>query len=115
MHLATAVENNPFQLKRTGRNWKVGEYSEEWLFRRVYNRKWKAEIAIEVYMSGGRWRDYCERIREEPYHGREPVHAIGAIRKAHVELMKMSPTCEEISAYGDHLYETIHNESSNCA
>ena len=100
------MENNPFRLEKTGRKWRVGEYGEEWLFKRVYNRKWKAEVAIEVYKSGGRWRDYCERLREEPYHRRKPVLAMEAIRKANGKVIKLKPTCEEISAYGEHLYET---------
>ena len=83
--------------------------TDEWVFRRVFNRKWKARIAVEVYKSGGRWKDYCEKINQEPSYRSRPSHAIETISKANEEIIKLSPTCKEITAYGEYLIATEHN------
>lgn len=72
----------------------------------MFNRKWKAEIAIDVYKAGGGWKEYCARIREEPDHRPEPTHALELIEKIDGEIIKLSPTCQQITAYAKHLYNT---------
>lgn len=98
------MENKSLELKKIGRKWKVGEYSDEWIFKRFFNRKWKAIAAVEVYKSGGKWKDYCTRISEEPDHSIQPVHAMEIIEKANREIKELKPDCDEIAAYAEHLY-----------
>ena len=100
-----AMESESLEIEKEGRKWKVVGSTDEWIFRRVFNRKWKADIAVEVYKSGGKWKEYCQNINQEPYH------AIEAMRKANAEITKLSPTCEEITAYGDYLNGTKTNGS----
>ena len=96
-------------IEKVGRKWKVIGSTDEWIFKRYFNRKWKAKIAVEVYKSGGRWKDYCEKINLEPSHRSQPSHSIEVMRKAYEEITKLSPTCEEITDYGKFLYETNAN------
>jgi hypothetical protein len=103
------MKNKYFELEKTGRKWKVGEYSDEWIFKRTFNRKWKPIAAVEVYKSGGKWKDYCKRISEEPCHRNEPVHVKEVILKANSEIKKLEPTCNEIADYAEHLYANNHD------
>ena len=99
------MESEFLRIEKIGRKWKVIGSTDEWIFRRVFNRKWKAKIAVEVYKSGGKWKEYCERINQEPSHRSPPSHALDIMQKASEEITKLSPTCEEITAYGEYLYE----------
>ena len=103
------MEYESFVIEKVGRKWKVVGSADEWIFRRVFNRKWKAKIAVEVYKSGGKWKDYREKINQELSHRSQPYHAIETMRKANEEITKLSPTCEEIAAYGEYLYATSNN------
>lgn len=100
------MAQSTFEIKKAGRKWKVGEYRDEWLFRKVFNRKWKAEIAVDVYKTGGGWKDYCARISNEPSHRLEPAHALKLIKKINGEIAKLSPTCKEMTSYAEYLYKT---------
>ena len=103
------MESESLEIEKVGRKWKVVGSTDEWIFRRVFNRKWKAKIAVEVCKSGGKWKEYCKRINQVPSHRLQPSHSIEVMRKANAEITKLSPTCEEISAYGEYLFATNTN------
>ena len=68
MNEVLSMEYESLAIEKVGRKWKVIGSTDEWIFKRFFNRKWKAKIAVEVYKSGGRWKDYCKKINLEPSH-----------------------------------------------
>ena len=48
------MESESLAIEKVGRKWKVIGSTDEWIFRRAFNRKWKAKITVEVYESGRR-------------------------------------------------------------
>ena len=103
------TKNGSLVIEKVAKKWRIIGSTDEWIFKRFFNRKWKVNIAVEVYESGGKWKDYCEKINQEPSHRSQPSHAIEAMQKANAEITKLSPTCEEITDYGEYLFVTKRN------
>lgn len=99
--MTTGKGKNTYQLKKTGRKWLVTGPGKGWIFKRIFPTKWKAEVAMEVYLKGGRTSDYFEAAREEAEKRppRTPHVVIKEIKQALDEISSMEPTCEEIVEY----------------
>ena len=97
------------EIEKVRNKWKVIGSDDEWIFKKIFNRKWKAKIAVEVYKSGGKWKDYCIKINQHPSHRLQPLHAIEIMSRANEEIIKLSPTWEEISDYAEYLFENNKN------
>jgi len=45
--------------------WRVVGQGRGWIFEKIFPRRWKAELALKVYLDGGRVSDYWEAARDE--------------------------------------------------
>ena len=53
------------RIEKSGKKWIVRGQDKGWIFRKVFPRKWKAEVALNVFQEGGRVSDYWKAAREE--------------------------------------------------
>ena len=52
------------RIVRVGRKYRIEGAADGWVAKRSFPTKWKAEIALKVFKSGGTFRKYCEKMNE---------------------------------------------------
>jgi len=85
---------------KTGGKWSVEGEGDGWIFKKTFPTKWKAVLALEVFQQGGRVSDYWERARWAAPSPKVPHRALEEIEKSLAKIDRLSPTCDEIIAYG---------------
>ena len=91
-------------LVKVGRKWRLEAEPPEqgWVFNRLFPTKWKAEIAKNVFLEGGKPKDYWKKSEEYSLNHpqKEPSKAIKIVTEAFDEINKLNPTAEEIEEFG---------------
>jgi len=101
------------RIAKVGRKWVIEGEGNGWIFNKTFPTKWKAEVAVEVFQEGGRVSNYWKRAREKAPPKKTPWRAIKKLKKACVEIERLSPTCEEIEEYAENaVYGTVTSARS---
>ena len=53
------------RVEKSGRKWMVSGQGDEWVLKKEYPTKWKAELALRVWKEGGRVSDFWAAARKE--------------------------------------------------
>lgn len=59
------AEQSTLRVQKVNRKWLVTGANPGWISKRQFPRKWKAELAIEIYRRGGRVSDYFAAMRDQ--------------------------------------------------
>ncbi len=91
------------RVEKAENKWIVVGEGEGWVFNRTFPRKWKAEIALDVFKVGGRVSDYWEDCRDFAPIVPHPFEAIMRVEVCLEVIKKLKPTCAEIEYYAEKL------------
>lgn len=93
----------PMLVVRHGRKYGIEGVTEGWVTTRLFPRKWKAEIALEVFREGGTFRNYCakmnEALSERPVP--EATRAIAENEKACQEICALDVFVNDIRDFAE--------------
>ncbi len=91
------------KIVKVDNKWVIKGKGKGWIIDRIFSRKWKAEVALEVFNKGGRVSDYWKAAREYAANRpiRIPYQAIEKLTNALEEIKCLNPTCEEINQYAE--------------
>lgn len=90
------------KVEKVGRKWIVKRDGKGWIYNKTFPTKWKAEVAVEVFKTGGRVSDYWKKQREflDSRPLKIPYKALNKVEAALDEINRLKPTCDEIEEYG---------------
>ena len=88
---------------KRGRKWVVEGPGDGWVLSKTFRTKWKALLALEVFTNGGGCSDYWRAARKRADGRVPPVpwRALETVGKALAEIEHLTPSCDEIVAYGE--------------
>ena len=93
------------KLVKVRRKWAwVTEPPEQgWVFNKLFPTKWKAEIAKNVALKGGKPRDCWKKYEaySSSHPQKEPCKVLKIVRKQLEEIQKLNPTPAEIEKYAE--------------
>ncbi len=100
------------RVEKSGKKWMVSGQGDEWVLKKEYPTKWKAELALRVWKEGGRISDFWAAAREEK-ESRSDIAQEQASQTAHRRIESARRKYPDGAVIDDHQLITVRRQPND--